>query len=141
MVGDLLQRCLFFTANSLARVMTSLANDEFKSTGLSPHYAFIVMLICEKPGITQKEICEYLQLTPSTITRFVDKLEGKHLVKRTVDGKNVLLEPTTEGQALLSGIQAAWERLCDRYTKVLGHEERSKLISLIGNAIEKLESK
>jgi len=109
MIDHLLQGCLFFTANSLARVMTNMAENEFSATGLAPHYAFIVMLVCEKPGISQKEISEYLQLTPSTITRFVDKLEAKKLVKREMEGKTVLLNPTVEGKKTLPKIAKAWQ--------------------------------
>ncbi len=141
MVKDLFQGCLYFTANSLARSLTTLAEDEFKKTGLSPNYAFLVMLVCEKPAITQKEISEYLQLTPSTITRFVDKLETKGLVKRTIEGKTVLLEPTAAGRNLLVEIQASWERLYHRYSKVLGYEEGRELTGLVGHAALKLVGK
>ena len=141
MVKDLFQCCLYFTANSFARIMTTLAEDEFKKTGLSPNYAFLVMLVCETPGITQKEISEYLQLTPSTITRFVDKLETKGLVKRTIEGKAVLLEPTAAGREALVEIQASWERLYHRYSKVLGYEKGRALTSLVGNAALNLEGK
>ena len=141
MVKDLFQCCLYFTANSFARIMTTLAEDEFKKTGLSPNYAFLVMLVCETPGITQKEISEYLQLTPSTITRFVDKLESKGFIKRIVEGKNVLLEPTEEGKNSLVEIQASWERLYHRGAKVLGYEEGQNLSNLINQTVLKLEGK
>jgi DNA-binding MarR family transcriptional regulator len=141
MIDHLLQGCLFFTANSLARVLTSMAEDAFKTTGLAPHYAFIVMLVCEKPGLSQKEISEYLQLTPSTITRFVDKLEGKGLVKRAVEGKTVLLSPTADGQQALPEIEAAWKRLYDRYSKVLGYKEGDDLTARAWQATLQLEGK
>ena len=141
MIDHLLQGCLFFTANSLARVMTNMAEDEFSATGLAPHYAFIVMLVCEKPGISQKEISEYLQLTPSTITRFVDKLEAKNLVKREMDGKIVLLNPTAEGKKTLPKIEKAWECLYDRYSKVLGTKEGDALTLKAWRATLKLEGK
>lgn len=141
MIDHLLQGCLFFTANSLARVMTTMAEDEFSATGLAPHYAFIVMLVCEKPGISQKEISEYLQLTPSTITRFVDKLEAKNLVKREMDGKTVLLNPTAEGKKALPKIEKAWKCLYDRYSKVLGTKEGDTLTLKAWQATLKLEGK
>jgi len=141
MIDHLLQGCLFFTANSLARVMTNMAENEFSATGLAPHYAFIVMLVCEKPGISQKEISEYLQLTPSTITRFVDKLEAKNLVKREMEGKTVLLNPTVEGKKTLPKIAKAWKCLYDRYSKVLGAKEGDTLTLKAWQATLKLEGK
>ena len=141
MVNHLLQGCLYFTANSLARVLTAIAEEEFKKTGLAPNYAFILMLICKKPGLMQKEISEYLQLSPSTITRFVDKLENKKLLARRTEGKAVCVDPTDEGKALLEDIKAAWERLYYRYTDLLGTEESERLTEMSWKAALKLEGK
>ena len=141
MVDHLLQGCLYFTANSLARSLTSIAEEEFKKTGFAPNYAFIIMLVCEKPGMMQKEIGEYLQLTPSTITRFVDKLERKNMVARKGEGKAVFLEATEEGRAMLPEIQSAWERLYHRYSKVLGYEEGDALTKQLWRATLQLEHK
>ena len=141
MAKDLLQCCLYFTANSLARVLTTMAEEEFKKTGLAPNYAFLLMLVCEKPGIMQKEMGQSLQLTPSTITRFVDKLEAKGLVRRTVDGKMARLDPTSEGMALLEDIHAAWSRLYCRYSDILGEKAGQDLTQLAWQATLKLEGK
>lgn len=141
MVDHLLQGCLYFTANSLARVLTSMAEEEFKKTGFAPNYAFIIMLVCEKPGMMQKEIGEYLQLTPSTITRFVDKLEQKNMVVRKGEGKAVFLEATEEGKAMLPEIQAAWEALYHRYSKILGYEAGNELTKKLWQCTLQLEGK
>ena len=62
--------CLYYTSASLARVVNELAEKEFMSCGLSPSYAFLVMLVIESPGISPNELCSQLNLKPSTITRF-----------------------------------------------------------------------
>ena len=139
MVDHLLQGCLYFTANSLARSLTSMAEEEFRKTGFAPNYAFIIMLVCEKPGMMQKELGAYLQLTPSTITRFVDKLERNHMVVRTGEGKAVFLEATAEGRAMLPEIQAAWDRLYQRYSKIIGQKKGDKLTKQLWQATLKLE--
>ena len=59
-----LHNCLYFTANSLARQISRLADEEFRLTGLSPSHAFLLMLVNEKPGITQKELGLALNLAP-----------------------------------------------------------------------------
>lgn len=141
MVKDLLNCCLYFTANSLARVLTNMAETDFQKTGLSPNYAFLLMLVCEKPDITQKEVCTYLQLTPSTITRFVDKLEAKGYVKRSVDGKNVLLKPTAAGKKLLPQINEAWGDLHKHYAAILGMKRSTALTKEVAEATNKLETK
>ena len=69
-----LHNCLYFTANSLARRITAMAEEAFGKVGLSPSHAFLVMLVNEQPGISQKELSRALNLAPSTVTRFVDSL-------------------------------------------------------------------
>lgn len=124
-ITEVLNCCLYFTANTLGRIMTTMAEEEFKRTELSPNYAFIILLVGERPGVTQKEIGEYLQLTPSTITRFVDKLETKGLVRRAVQGKSALLYPTEAGQELAPELAVTWKRLYHRYSRVLGYNNSS----------------
>src|SRR5574344_2280245 len=141
MKKDLFQCCLYFTANSLARAITILAEEEFKKTGFSPNYAFVIMLVCENPGITQKQVGEYLHLTPSTITRFVDKVENKGYIKRVDEGKVVRLEPTDDGEKLLGEIKAARERLHQRYSNIIGNNEGEILTKQVGEAAMKLEGK
>ncbi|MEE8416834.1 MAG: MarR family transcriptional regulator [Desulfobacterales bacterium] len=69
---SILHNCLYFTSNSLSRVITRMAEEEFRRTGLSPSHAFLMMLVNDNPGIGQKELCEQLHLAPSTVTRFID---------------------------------------------------------------------
>lgn len=138
---ELLQCCLYFTANSLARVMTTLAEDAFRSTGMAPNYAFLLMLVCEKPGTSQKEIGEHLQLSPSTITRFVDKLVAKGYMTRTNEGKTTLLQPTSKGLGMLDEIYASWARLYKQYSDILGEDEGKSLTEATWKATLKLEGK
>jgi DNA-binding MarR family transcriptional regulator len=138
---ELLQCCLYFTSNSLARVLTTMAEDAFRPTGMSPNYAFLLMLVCEKPGISQKEIGEHLQLSPSTITRFVDKLEAKGYMGRTVNGKTTLLHPTEDGQGLLQAIYDSWARLYNQYSDILGEDAGKSLTEATWKATLELEGK
>ncbi len=94
---EILTNCLYFTANSLSRVITRMAEEAFRPTGLSPSHVFLLMLANENPGIGPKEMSDYLQLAPSTVTRFVDALVGKGLLERRAEGKTVGLFPTPEG--------------------------------------------
>lgn len=137
---EMLTSCLYFTANSLARVITRMAEEAFRSTGLSPSHVFLLMLANENPGIGPKEMSDYLQLAPSTVTRFVDTLVGKGLLERTADGKNVGLYPTAAGLALQPDITSAWQSFHHRYCDILGTEEGDSLAVTINQAAQKLEN-
>jgi DNA-binding MarR family transcriptional regulator len=137
----LLHDCLYFTANSLARVITRMAEEEFRKTGLSPSHAFLVMLVNDHPGIAQKELADNLQLAPSTVTRFIDSLVYKGYLTRQTEGKASKVYPTDEGKNLQSVIDDAWNNLHMRYAKVLGLREGDALTAMIDAAYDKLSNR
>lgn len=141
MVDHLFNECLYFTVSKLSRAITKMAEEEFAKTGLSPTYGFLLMTVNEKPGISQNEICEVLHLAPSTLTRFIDKLEGKGLVTRKSEGKNSFIYSTEKGKEQQKDIEKAWLSLYHRYSEILGYEEGDKLTETVNDAVNKLEKK
>lgn len=135
---SLLHHCLYFTANSLSRIITRMAEEEFRKTGLSPSHAFLMMLVMDEPGIGQKSLCEQLNLAPSTVTRFVDALLHKGYLTRQTEGKTANIYPTEKGSGLRDDIDAAWKRLHQRYADILGLEAGDELTALIDQAADKL---
>ncbi|MFC4808734.1 MarR family winged helix-turn-helix transcriptional regulator [Paenibacillus sp. GCM10023250] len=125
---EFLRTCLFFNANRLSRAVTKIAEEQFAKTGLSPMYGYLIRIVNLMPGITQKLLAEKLYITPSTLTRFIDKLETKQLVERKVSGKTVLVYPTEKGLALEPEIRAASREFKAKYVEVLG-EETAALLS------------
>ena len=131
--------CLYFSANALARNITKMAEEEFATTGLTPSYAFLVMSITENPGIQPKDLSAEMLLTPSTITRLIEKLETKKLVERKIQGKYTEVYPTEKGISLANDIKESWMNLYNRYSNMLGEEEAKNLTAMIYNATKKLE--
>jgi len=138
---SILHNCLYFTANSLSRVITRMAEEEFRRTGLSPSHAFLMMLVNDNPGIGQKELCEQLHLAPSTVTRFIDSLVYRGYLTRQSDGKASKVYSTKEGEKLRIPIEEAWKSLHQRYAKVLGLKKGDELTAMIDVASDKLSSK
>jgi DNA-binding MarR family transcriptional regulator len=118
-----------------------LADDAFQKTGLSPSHAFLLHVINQRVEIQQKEVGELLHLTPSTITRLIDKLERKGYVKKQVEGKNVCLLATSEGQAQEDEIIASWNQLHEEYHNILTEEETASFLELSGRLLQKLSEK
>ena len=132
--------CLYYSANALARIMSKMADEEFAHTGLSSSYAFLLMTVNWNPGIQPKEISEHMQLTPSTVTRLIEKMEHKDLLIRKPIGKYTEVYATEKGKKLVEEVKEAWLSLFKRYSEIIGEEEGKKLTALIYNAAKKLES-
>ena len=137
---SILHNCLYFTANSLSRVITRMAEEEFRRTGLSPSHAFLMMLVNDNPGIGQKELCEQLHLAPSTVTRFIDSLVYKGYLTRKGDGKVSRVHATESGQSIRNPIAEAWKSLYQRYAKVLGLKKGDELTAMIDEAGKRLRN-
>lgn len=131
-INQSLNECLFFTVKKLDRILDKIAEEAFKPTGLSPTYGFIILAVNENPGITQKELAELLHTAPSTIARFVPKLEHKNLVYNEQSGRNTLTYLTDEGVALAEQVKEAWDKLHHSFSEILGEKEHDELAIHIG---------
>ena len=132
--------CLFLSTAKLARELGKLAEEAFSKTGLSPSHAVLLYIVNQKGGIQQKEIGELLHLTPSTITRLIDKLERKGYLEKQSEGKNVYLRATSEGLNQQEGIIASWNQLGDGYRNILTEEETARFIEISSKLLRKLNN-
>ena len=119
--------------------MTKMADEEYAKVGLSSSYALVLMLVIDNPGILPKEISRQMQLTPSTVTRLIEKLEYRGLLIRRQNGRCTEVYPTKDGLAIKKEIKDAMKRLYLRYTKILGKEKAHSLTSAIYETTQILE--
>jgi DNA-binding MarR family transcriptional regulator len=136
---QLLESCLFFTVGKLNRILIKITEEEFHFTGLSPTYGFLLMAVNEKGEISQKELGEILHLTPSTVSRFIEKLKMKHLVTSKLEGRTSIIVPTDKGLQLQKVLESAWDNAHQRYSDILGKEEGDQITALINEIGGKLE--
>lgn len=134
----LLHHCLYFTANSLARTITRMTEEEFRITGMSPPHAFLLMLVNATPGLSQKELAQKLHLTPSTVTRFIDHLAQRGYLERRAEGKTSKIYPTEKGSQLQETIGLAWQRVYQRYSDLLGEAFGQQLTQMTDQASQAL---
>ena len=130
--------CLFFSSTKLAREFNKIGEEAFKKLGLSPSHAMLIYVVNQTDEIQQKELGERLYLTPSTITRFIEKLEYKGLAVKRSEGKNVYVSTTEQGKALQVEIINAWNVLHALYEDILTDEETKQFISISNKLLKKL---
>jgi DNA-binding MarR family transcriptional regulator len=130
--------CLYFTTNALARKVEKLAGESWKKIGLAPSHAYLLKLVLEEPGMQAGQLAEQLQLTPSTITRLIEKLEEKKLVTRITEGKTTNVFPTQKAKELKPQMKQCVDEFNEKYSKILGKEESRQLINNMHIIADKL---
>ena len=131
-------KCLYFTANALARKIDKLAKESWSKVNLSPSHAYLLMMAIEEPGIQPSALADHLQLQPSTISRLVEKLETVKLVVRTTEGKITNVYPTPKGKELLPKLKECLNEFYSSYASILGREESAKLVLSMSKIADKL---
>ena len=131
--------CLYYCANAMARVMTKLADETFAPTGLSSSYAFLLMTVNENPGIQPKNISDQMLLTPSTVTRLIEKMEYRGLLARKHVGRTTEVYPTDASLKLNPKIKDAWNKLYLKYSDIFGKEESDNLTKVLYSSLQKIE--
>ncbi|TXJ27336.1 MAG: MarR family transcriptional regulator [Chitinophagaceae bacterium] len=132
------RECLYFSSNAFARKVEKLASSIWKKVDMSPSHAYLLMLAIDDPGIQPSTIVKQLLLTPSTITRLIEKLEEKKLLVRTTEGKLTNIYPTPKGKSLAPQLLACVQEFNEAYTTILGKEESSRMVNTINKLSDKL---
>jgi len=131
-------KCLYFSTGALARKVEKIAVENWKKIDLAPSHAYLLMMVLENPGVQPGGIAEEMQLTPSTITRLIEKLEEKKLLIRTTEGKITNVYPTPKGKELLPKMKNCMGDFYKKYTDILGAEESVKMVQNINKLTDKL---
>lgn len=130
---------MYFSSNALARKIEKLAQDSWKEVDLSPSHAYLLMLAIEQPGIQPSALVEQLLLTPSTITRLIEKLEEKKLVVRTTEGKTTNVYPTPKGKQLQPQLDKCRDKFYQSYSTILGKDNSARLVQSMNRVTDKLK--
>ncbi|ULQ52546.1 MarR family winged helix-turn-helix transcriptional regulator [Flavihumibacter fluvii] len=131
-------KCIYFASGALARKMEKLAIESWKKVGLAPSHAYLLMLVIDDPGIQPGRLAEELQLSPSTITRLIEKLEEKKLVIRTNEGKLTNVYASPKGKELLPQLKSCVNEFNEISAAMLGKEESIRLVQNIHKISDKL---
>jgi DNA-binding MarR family transcriptional regulator len=98
------------------------------------------MTVKSNPGIQPTEIASIMQLTPSTVTRLIEKLESRGYIIRITEGKKTKINPTDKVGEIEPKIKEAWNNLYNRYKAILGDDFSANLTTEIYSACITLDS-
>ena len=102
---------LYFTVSKLHRNISRIADQDFKSIGIPPSHAILMMLLDEWKELSPGEISNSLDLTPSTTTRLLGKLDSMKLLKRRNEGKYSYISLSPKGVSKMPEIKGKFEEL------------------------------
>lgn len=80
------------------RKQTVYLNDKLKEVNLSSGLYPLLIKAYKNKGISQEELASELYVNESTITRNLNKLENKGLVKKTPQKRKKIISVTDEGK-------------------------------------------
>jgi DNA-binding MarR family transcriptional regulator len=129
---------MYFSSNALARKTEKLAVAAWKKTDLSPSHAYLLMIVLAEPGVQPGSLSIELHLTPSTITRLIEKLEEKKLVVRTMEGKTTSVYPTAKSKELKPLLQECVEDFYKSCIALVGKNECARFVNSMNKVSDKL---
>jgi DNA-binding MarR family transcriptional regulator len=132
---------LYFSAGALSREAEKLAIECFKPTGLSPSLAYIVLLLTKVRMTGPSFLAKSLFLSPSTMTRLLDKLESMGWVNRFVYDRVRMVELTRKAwqqEPLLFECEFAFRKRCQQ---LLGRENVWRLTKEMNSTTDNLRNK
>jgi MarR family transcriptional regulator for hemolysin len=81
-------RDLLFLLNDVARLLRVDADKRARLHGMTRAQWAILIWLERQPGISQKELSEFLEVEPITVARLIDRLEARGMVERRPDPRD-----------------------------------------------------
>lgn len=130
------------TADLLGQAVMVLADrlgDATRSaSGLGDTAARALLAVVRCPSEPVEALAERLKLTAAGATRVLDRLEARHLARRTrtgADGRSRLVEPTTDGRRLAFRIEEARHAELTRALRSIASAESAALASALAQML------
>ena len=82
------QRDLMFLLHDVARLIRVHADKRARAQGMTRAQWGILVWLERRPGLSQKELAELLEVEPITVARLIDRLEARGRVERRPDPKD-----------------------------------------------------
>ena len=137
------EECLYFNTNSLARTVSRIWAEAYRKFDLSPPHAFLLRAVLAKPGLLPRELAEELNLSRSTVTRFLDSLEKRDLLERkptAKDGREWQIFPTKNAKAIHHELDQIGKNLTKLMREKIGTNDLSLAVAKLREMKNKIEN-
>ncbi|MFV0553310.1 MAG: MarR family winged helix-turn-helix transcriptional regulator [Mangrovibacterium sp.] len=127
--------CLYFRLNRVLRTLSQYADSAFAPHGMTSSYAYLLILVDMYPRVGTVELSQELNLSPSTVTRLVDKLVLSGYLARVKDGKRCEISCTESGSRMATELEVTWLE----FQQNTSEQVSSELYASLNQELRKLE--
>ena len=141
LMEEYLHDSLFFVTSKLHRNISRIAEEKFKTVGMSPSHGVLMLLLDEWKELSPGELSRSLDFKPSTTTRFLDKLEKMKYVERRTDGRYSYVGLSRKGVQKIPEIKGAFEELEYYYNKIITSKITTKQKPILLDMADRIQAK
>ena len=120
---DIIAReCLAVRLRILNRVVTKIYDDALRHLGVKASQLNILVVTAKFGLARSSEVCEYLQMDPSTLSRNVERMRSKDWLEvvEDDDGRAQPFRLTAKGRRLLERALPPWEKAQEKVKQLIG---------------------
>ncbi|MCJ8313724.1 MAG: winged helix-turn-helix transcriptional regulator [Saccharospirillaceae bacterium] len=125
--------CLYFNLNKTTRLVNKIWDEAFAVAKLSPAHGYLLLAVGKSDeALSTKALRDLLHLDLSTVSRFIDVLENKQLIKRQAaseDKRIKLIVLTKQGQLKFDELSKIGKTLFINIREVLDQKEVEQMVS------------
>ena len=127
----------------LARILGQVGPDEACCEGLSQRQCAILRVLVAREGTRISDLAALSNISPSAMTRVLEKLEARGLVERVRgahdDGRAAMVRITPEGRRTRKQLDALMRQRTHQIIESIPEKQRPQILqalSILNNAIE-----
>lgn len=133
---------LGYQVNYLARLMEHGLRRQIEEFGVVPGQFAQLLALYEQDGLTQRELCERVQIEQPTMANTLQRMERDGLIERVPDpsdGRRALVMLTERARKLENDLTAAAQEVNAKAISGLDHSDVATAMRIISHMIENME--
>jgi len=130
--GD--ERYIGYLISDVARLMRTVFDRRMRELGLTRSQWMALTRLHRRPGLSQSEIADLLEIEKASAGRLIDRLEENGWVERRPDRRDRRINRihlTAHAEAVHAGIWPVAEATVEDALRDLSHEERRRLADMM----------
>jgi len=122
--------------NSFSREISRYYDSYFEEFGLATSYIELLLLVESEGGLSQKDLSEKMNLAPSTITRFIRKLQKEEYVTKSREGRLTKIVISDSAKKRVEKMNELYDQAGRDLKKLLGEKYVNTTSRLLKHGVD-----